>query len=103
MSAEGIKLLRQAAVADKDTWFSIHHRVTFTDGRLPIFPGNAHQKIRTAIDDAAYWAQRGNDVYLAQGMFRNSGAHRPGMPYSKRAPTGAEPCRLQESLHGPRC
>ena len=55
--------------------------VSFTDGRLPIFPGNAHQKIRTAIEDASYWAQRGNDVYLAQGMFRNAGVHRVGMPY----------------------
>ena len=81
MSAEGISFLRQAAVADKDTWFSIHHKVSFTDGRLPIFPGNAHQKIRTAIEDASYWAQRGNDVYLAQGMFRNPGIHKVGMPY----------------------
>ena len=81
MSAEGISFLRQAAVADKDTWFSIHHRVTYADGRLPIFPGNAHQKIRSAIEDASYWAQRGNDVYLAQGMFRNPGVHRVGMPY----------------------
>ena len=79
MSSDGLTFLTWAAVADKDTWFSIHRRITFTDGRLPIFPGNAHQSIRTALEDANWWAQRGHCVYLAQGAFRNSGA--PGKVY----------------------
>ena len=81
MSAQGISFLRRAAVEDGITWFSVHHRVIYTDGRQPTFPGNAHQKIRTAIEDANYWANRGNCVYLAQGMQRNAGPQRAGMPY----------------------
>lgn len=81
MSAEGISFLRMAAVADKDTWFSIHHTVSYADGRPTIIPGNAHQRIRTAIEDAMYWAKRGREVYLAQGMFREAGPQKPGMPY----------------------
>ena len=81
MSAQGISFLRRAAVEDGITWFSVHHRVIYTDGRQATFPGNAHQKIRTAIEDANYWANRGNCVYLAQGMQRNAGPQRAGMPY----------------------
>jgi Domain of unknown function (DUF927) len=81
VSAEAISFLRMAAVADKDTWFSIHHTVSFADGRPTIIPGNGHQRIRTAIEDAMYWAKRGREVYLAQGLFREAGPHKPGLPY----------------------
>jgi hypothetical protein len=70
---EGHIFLTQVALADKDTWFSIHRRLLFQDGRPPIFPGNAHKSIRAALEDANYWASRGQCVYLAQGAFRNAG------------------------------
>jgi Domain of unknown function (DUF927) len=70
---EGYLFLTQAALTDKDTWFSIHRRLLFQDGRQPIFPGNAHKSIRAALEDANYWALRGQCVYLAQGAFRNAG------------------------------
>ena len=76
-----LSFLQMAAVASKDTWFSIHHRVWFQDGRQPIFPGNAHQSVYTAMRDANYWAQKGCCVYLAQGMFRSPGEQKPGLPY----------------------
>ena len=73
MDNEGYVFLTQVALTDKDTWFSIHRRLLFQDGRQPIFPGNAHKTVRAALDDANYWAARGQCVYLAQGAFRNAG------------------------------
>jgi hypothetical protein len=48
-------------------FISIHHRVEFADGRLPTFPGNAHQNLDTALKDAFYWANSGHDVYWGMG------------------------------------
>jgi hypothetical protein len=75
------EFLKRAAAVDRAAWFNIHHRMVFADGRLPIFPGTAHQTINTALNDAMYWAQRGNDVYLARGIFREAGPKRQGKPY----------------------
>jgi Domain of unknown function (DUF927) len=78
VNSDGIRYLKMAAVEDNDTWFSIHHKINFTDGRPPIYPGHAHKKFREALENASYWAQRGHCVYLAQGMFRNAGPHTYG-------------------------
>jgi hypothetical protein len=68
-----VRFMRMAAPEDPATWFSVHRRIVYTDGRPPIFPGSAHKTVRTAIKDALYWAQKGHCVYLSQGMFRNPG------------------------------
>ena len=70
-----IRFFKRAVVEDPHSWFSVHRKITYDDGRPPIFPGNAHQRIRTAMEDAMYWAKRGHCVYLAQGLFRNAGPH----------------------------
>lgn len=75
------RFVTKAARTDQGSWFSIHRRLLFEDKRPPIFPGNAHQQISTAVEDALYWANRGQCVYLAQGMQRNAGPMRPPAPY----------------------
>jgi hypothetical protein len=71
---DGLDFLAQAAVIDSGSWFNVHRRLTFQDGRPAIMPGSAHQSLRTAAQDADYWSQRkGQCVYLAQGIFRNAG------------------------------
>ena len=74
MSIDTLRFLKMVAPEDPATWFTIHHRVFIPGKPEPIFPGNAHKKIRSAMDDAKYWANRGHCVYISQGMFRNSGA-----------------------------
>ena len=80
MDSEGISFLRQVAVEDGISWINIHHRIALPDGGIAI-PGNAHLRIRTAIEDAKYWANRGHCVYLGLGMYRNAGPDR--RPYPK--------------------
>ena len=60
MIVDGLTYLtRRLRLPRKETWFNIHRRLTFQDGRLPIFPGNAHQNFLSAAEDADFWAQRG--------------------------------------------
>jgi Domain of unknown function (DUF927) len=73
--------LTRVVARDKDTWFSIHRKVIFNDGRVPIYPGAAHQTMRTALLDAMYWAHKGLDVYFANGAYLNAGEHKQGRPY----------------------
>ena len=73
MSQATLRFLRMVAPEDPDTWFNIHRRMYLGDRPDPIFPGNAHKKLRTAMDDVNYWAQKGSCVYISQGMYRNSG------------------------------
>ena len=74
MIEDGFNFLAQAAVFDNGSWVNIHRRLTFQDGRQALMPGNAHQSLRTAAQDCDYWSQqRGQCVYLAQGIFRNAG------------------------------
>ena len=81
MSSEAISFLRQVVAEDSGTYFNVHRRVLIpADGRI-IIPGNAHQRIRPMIEDASYWAQRGNDTYLAQGRYRNCGPSGHKGPY----------------------
>lgn len=91
-----VRFMRMAAPEDPDniTWFSIHRRVTYTDGRLPTFPGSAHKTVRAAIKDALYWAQKGHCVYLAQGMYRAPGPHKFGIfPSADRTYPNLVACR----------
>jgi hypothetical protein len=68
-----LRFLNMVAPVAAETWFTIHHR-TFVPGKAdPIFPGNAHKTIRSAMNDALYWAQKGHCVYISQGMYRNAG------------------------------
>jgi hypothetical protein len=63
------------------SFISIHHKMTFTDGRAPVFPGNAHRNFNTALEDAFFWANKGHDVYWAMGAQAKPGEHYPGKPY----------------------
>ena len=81
MTKIALQHLTRVVARDKDTWFSIHHKVIFTDGRVPSYPGNAHQTMRTALLDAMYWAHKGHDVYFANGAYLNAGEHKQGRPY----------------------
>jgi hypothetical protein len=68
-----LRFMNMVAPVSQETWFTIHHR-TFVPGRVdPIFPGNAHKTIKTAMNDAQYWAQRGHCVYISQGIYRSAG------------------------------
>lgn len=68
-----VRYMEMAAPIDGATWVTVHHRVFIPGREDPIFPGNAHQTIGTAVDDARYWASKGHCVYLSQGMYRNPG------------------------------
>jgi hypothetical protein len=69
-----LRFLKMVAPEAPETWFTIHHR-TFISGKPdPIFPGSAHKTIKTAMNDAQYWANKGHCVYISQGMYRNAGA-----------------------------
>ena len=74
-----VRFMRMAAPEDENTWFSVHRRILYTDGRPPIFPGSAHKTVRTAIKDALYWSSHGHCVYLSQGMFRTHGEKKYGI------------------------
>jgi hypothetical protein len=80
MTAQGLQYLKRVVAQDKDTWFNICHKVTYEDGRPPVFPGNAHQNIRSAISDVMYWARKGYDVYLAMGAYLKA-EHHSNRPY----------------------
>jgi hypothetical protein len=68
-----LRFMNMVAPVAAETWFTIHHR-TFLPGRPdPIFPGNAHKSIRTAMNDAQYWASKASCVYISMGMYRNAG------------------------------
>ena len=81
MTKIALQHLTRVVARDKDTWFSIHRKVIFNDGRVPIYPGAAHQTMRTALLDAMYWAHKGLDVYFANGAYLNAGEHKQGRPY----------------------
>ena len=81
MTKIALQHLTRVVARDKDTWFSIHRKVIFNDGRIPIYPGAAHQTMRTALLDAMYWAHKGLDVYFANGAYLNAGEHKQGRPY----------------------
>jgi hypothetical protein len=77
-----IQYLTRVGVFDQETWGSIHHVVRYEDPkRLPIFPGNAHQRLRTALADVNYWVKQGTDIYMAQGLFMKPGETRAGGYY----------------------
>jgi hypothetical protein len=91
---DGYDFLAQAAVFDNGSWVNIHRRLTFQDGRQPIMPGNAHQSVRTAAQDADFWSQqRGQCVYLAQGIFRNAGVMGPVYPKAIRQEPNLIACK----------
>ena len=92
MSAEGISFLRMAADEDDQTWMLVHHTSFLPDGRV-VIPGNSHHRVRTAIEDASYWTQRGQEVYLAQGIFRNSGPDRKPYPKAIRQEPNLVACK----------
>jgi putative DNA primase/helicase len=57
-------------------------------------PGNAHQSVHTAAQDADFWSQqRGQCVYLAQGIFRNAGAMGPVYPKAIRQEPNLIACK----------
>jgi putative DNA primase/helicase len=82
-----------AAPIDPGTWINIHHR-TFVPGmKEPIFPGNAHKTINTAVADAEYWAKRGCCVYLSQGMYRVAGPVKGIYPSADRTYPNLVSCK----------
>ena len=93
MSYDGLRFLKMAATEDPDTWFSVHHKLILSDGRDPIFPGNAHKKVRSALDDATYWARKGHCVYLAQGVYRTTGPQMGKFPRADRTFQNLIGCR----------
>jgi hypothetical protein len=67
------RYMEMVAPVSAETWITVHHRVWSEDMKKFIFPGNAHKKIRSAMDDTKYWSSNGFCVYLSQGMYRNYG------------------------------
>ncbi len=74
MTAVALQYLNRVAARDQGTWFSIHYKLELGNGRDPIYPGSAHQNMRTALREAMYWSHKGHDVYLAMGAYINAGA-----------------------------
>ena len=75
--------LERVIARSKDTWFSIHRKIFPSNGGPAIYPGSAHQSMRTAVLDVMYWMNRGFDVYLANGGYTNTLGPSPPMPYPK--------------------
>ena len=72
-----------------NTWMNIHHL------KGGVMPGNAHQSVRAAVQDAMYWSQRGYDVYMAQGVYVNAMPQKGNFPYrgAIRQETNLSMCR----------
>jgi hypothetical protein len=60
---------------------SIHHKVWNEQKKDFVFPGSAHDRIDTAVNDAFYWANKGYDVYWSMGGQAKAGEHYPNRPY----------------------
>ena len=96
MSKAILQYLERVVAQDKDTWFSIHHRVIDPAGiKLDSYPGSAHQSFRTAMRDIAYWMHKGFDVYLAMAAYLNPGEHYPNKPFPSalRQKTNVTACK----------
>lgn len=78
-TSEIARYMEMVAPISAETWITVHRRVFIESNPKPIFPGNAHQTVATAVSDAQYWLRKGKCVYLSQGMFRNPGE--PGKMY----------------------
>ena len=93
MSIDVLRYFKMAAPEAAETWFTVHHRVFIPGREDPIFPGNAHKKIRAAIDDAKFWASKGHCVYLSQGMYRNAGVMGKIFPKADRTYQNLVACK----------
>ena len=93
MSIDTLRFLKMVAPEAAETWFTIHHRVFLPNNPEPIFPGNAHKKIRSAMDDALYWSRKGHCVYISQGMYRNSGQQTGVFPKADRTYPNLVACK----------
>jgi hypothetical protein len=89
-----LRFMKMVAPEDPATWITVHHR-TFIPGKPdPIFPGNAHKKIRSAMADAQYWGvTKGHCVYLSQGMYRNTGLQTGMYPKADRTYPNLVACK----------
>ena len=82
MSKAILQYLERVVAQDKDTWFSIHHRVIDPAGiKLDSYPGSAHRMFRNRDGTSPTWMHKGFDVYLAMGAYLNPGEHYPNKPF----------------------
>lgn len=63
------RYMEMAAPIAPETWFTVHHRVFLPGNPEPIFPGNAHREVATAVEDAKYWANKGTAFTCHRGCF----------------------------------
>ena len=92
MSIDTLRFLKMVAPEDPATWFTIHHRVFVPGKPEPIFPGNAHKKIRSQTTRNT-GRKKGHCVYISQGMFRNSGAQTGLYPKADRTYPNLVACK----------
>jgi P4 family phage/plasmid primase-like protien len=83
---EIVRYMQLVAPMSAETWVTVHHRKFIPTQKEPIFPGNAHQTIDTAVADASYWLRKGCCVYLSQGMYRTAGPKANGDGSARRYP-----------------
>ena len=93
MSIDMLRFFKMVAPESPETWFTVHHRFFLPDRADPIFPGNAHRKIRSAMDDAKFWSNKGYCVYISMGMYRNPGAMGKVLPKADRTYQNLVACK----------